>query len=114
VDEFLQQCDILVVPYSNEPGFSRVIVDGWSVGVPVVVMKSGASPELLRDGVNGLLFEENSATDLAKKVNDLLESESKSAFFVHNGYKELPSLQREICGDKWLGILHKMRKANNE
>lgn len=60
---------LLVVTSRDEP-FGRVVVEGFAAGVPVAAIASGALPELIEDGENGVL-----ATDekrLLNKIGELL------------------------------------------
>ena len=48
--------DILLVP-SNEEPFGRVVVEGLYMGKALVASRAGGIPEIVRDGVDGLLVE---------------------------------------------------------
>jgi glycosyltransferase involved in cell wall biosynthesis len=47
-------CDLVVCP-SRLEGFGFVIVEAMAAGKPIVATRAGSIPEILRDGVNGLL-----------------------------------------------------------
>jgi len=65
--------DIQVVASAAEP-FGLVTLEAMGAGVPVVVTDSGGSPEIVRDGVEGFLFEPGDEKSLARKLDSLLDS----------------------------------------
>ena len=69
----LSALDVLVVPsrwYENAPG---VIYEAFAAGVPVVATNLGGISEFVRHGENGLLFELEDASDLARQLRRLSE-----------------------------------------
>jgi glycosyltransferase involved in cell wall biosynthesis len=48
-------CDVLVLNSTHE-GFPHAILEAMALGLPVVATAVGGTPELLEDGVNGLLI----------------------------------------------------------
>jgi glycosyltransferase involved in cell wall biosynthesis len=54
VPAVLKALDVLAVPSWREP-FGRVVVEGLAAGCPVVGTRSGGIPEIVEDGINGLL-----------------------------------------------------------
>jgi glycosyltransferase involved in cell wall biosynthesis len=55
VSEVFAGLDILAVPSSHIDATPRVIMEAFSAGVPVVAYPSGGIPELIEDGVTGVL-----------------------------------------------------------
>jgi glycosyltransferase involved in cell wall biosynthesis len=73
VHEVLDTLDVLVVPstwYENSP---LTIHEARLAGVPVVASRLGGMEELVRDGVDGALFEPGDAGDLARVIRGLFE-----------------------------------------
>ena len=54
ISTLLAAVDVLLVPSWDEP-FGRVVIEGMASGVPVVATTVGGPPEILNDGVEGLL-----------------------------------------------------------
>ncbi len=52
-------------------GFPMVIVEGMAAAKPVICSRIGGLPEIVEDGVTGLLFEPGNAGDLAEKIRHL-------------------------------------------
>jgi glycosyltransferase involved in cell wall biosynthesis len=65
--------DILVVP-SFEEAFGLVAVEGMLSSLPVIASNSGALPEFVSDGVNGLLVELNDDAELAGAIERLADN----------------------------------------
>ena len=51
---------------SRSEAFGRVTIEAMKLGKPVVGAAAGATPELVRDGWNGLLYSPGDADDLAR------------------------------------------------
>ena len=67
----LARHDVLVVPSICEETFSLVTREALQAGLPVIAAKRGALPEVIQDGVNGLLFEPENADDLRRCLERL-------------------------------------------
>jgi glycosyltransferase involved in cell wall biosynthesis len=51
----MREADLCLVCSDKEP-FGRVTIESMAQGTPVVGTNSGGTPEIIRDGVNGLLY----------------------------------------------------------
>ncbi len=56
----------VVVPSEWEETFGLVVVEAMAVGVPAIVSRRGALPELVSDGVDGMVFDAGDAGALAE------------------------------------------------
>lgn len=63
-----------VVPSFFE-AFCYVVIESFSVGTPVIGSNTTGIAEIIRDGVDGFLFEPGNYNELAKKVLELLDQE---------------------------------------
>jgi glycosyltransferase involved in cell wall biosynthesis len=66
-------CDVFVLNSIYE-GFPHVVLEAMSVGLPVVATEVGGTPELVRDGENGLLISPNANGELSKTLMKLVSS----------------------------------------
>lgn len=72
-EEFLTNTDIFVLPSWNE-GFPLAILEAMSAGCPVVATKDvGAIPDIVVDGITGILVEKQNPRILAQAISRLLE-----------------------------------------
>jgi len=70
---YVQSADIVLM-CSRFEAFGRVTVEGMLAGKPVVAANTGANPELIREGVTGLLYKVRDTRDLAEKIRHLYEN----------------------------------------
>jgi glycosyltransferase involved in cell wall biosynthesis len=70
ISEVLSTLDLVVVPSAEVEATTRVILEAFSAGVPVVAFRSGGIPEIIEDGVTGVLCGPT-PQDLASKLFDL-------------------------------------------
>ncbi len=75
LDCLYERCRFTVLPSVKE-GFGLVAVESWLHGRPTIVTDRAGIAELIRDGVNGLLFDPERPGDLAEKMRSLLEDRS--------------------------------------
>jgi glycosyltransferase involved in cell wall biosynthesis len=76
VGPVLRELDLLVLPSSAVDATPRVILEAASAGVPVVAYPVGGIPELIQQGVNGLLSAESNPESLAASIRILLTDAS--------------------------------------
>ena len=69
--EAYAQCTIFVAP-SRYESFGLIFIEAMMNGKPVVGSRVGGIPEIIDDGVNGLLFESENETDLHDKLEILI------------------------------------------
>ena len=68
---FYRGARFAVVPSACHEPFGRVTAEAMSHGVPVIVTRVGASPELVDDGVTGVLVEPGDVEALAREMDRL-------------------------------------------
>ena len=81
---FIADADIVLV-CSRSEAFGRATIEAMLQSKPVVAADSGATPELVRDHFNGLLYKSGDPADLAAKVAILIENLSLARSMGQNG-----------------------------
>ena len=71
----LGKIDVAIIPSRTE-SFCFTARECLHAGIPVIASDSGALPEIIKDGINGILFKSEDHNDLAKKINSILEKKS--------------------------------------
>lgn len=69
----MREFDVLAVPSLWMETGPQVVIDAFSVGVPVIGSRLGGIAELVRDGVDGLLFKADDAGEMAGVLARLLD-----------------------------------------
>ena len=68
-----READIYLMP-SRSDAFGISFLEAWSAGKPVIGARIGATPEVIRENVDGLLVEFDNLEDIAQKVINLLKN----------------------------------------
>jgi glycosyltransferase involved in cell wall biosynthesis len=79
VPTLIQSMDILVHASTTGEPFGQVIVQGMAAGKPVVATNGGGVPEIVLDGVTGLLVPMGNAEAMACAILSLLERPAVAA-----------------------------------
>jgi len=79
--------DVLVLPSRLPEPFGRVLIEAMAAGRPVVATDAGATPEIVRDGVHGLLVPPNDPRALGASVSYLLKHRQEAASMGERGRK---------------------------
>ena len=56
IDKYYKMCDVVIMP-SRWDGFGLVAVEAMRNSKPVIVSNRGALPELIKNGINGYIFD---------------------------------------------------------
>jgi glycosyltransferase involved in cell wall biosynthesis len=75
IGEVLRELDLLLVPSTSAEATTRVILEAFSAGVPVVAYPVGGIPEIVRDGENGFLARQRSPEALAERVKEAMAAD---------------------------------------
>lgn len=68
LQKIIRNSRCVIAPSQWHENQSYSILEALSLGIPIVATKMGGNPEIVQDGVNGLLFDRNDINDFAKKV----------------------------------------------
>jgi glycosyltransferase involved in cell wall biosynthesis len=127
LDRLLPAFDVFVLPSLTE-GLPNVALEASAAGVPVVATAVGGTPEVVAEGVNGLLAPAGRSDLLAEKIAALLDSADKRQGMGKAGRKKiardfsfpaqvqaylrlLQRLCRKTCEDKLMRRTYKARSS---
>lgn len=102
--EVLALIDVLVVPSQWHENNPRVIQEAFASKIPVVATNVGGISEFVHHEVNGLLFERNNSTSLARQLDRLVTTPSllkrlnDGIYAVKTNAQEISQLEEIYAG----------------
>lgn len=110
LDDFYRKCRFLVLPSTWYEGFPGVVLEAMIQGKPVVCSKIGGLPEIVDDGVNGLLFDPGNPEDLAAKIERLWNRQDQCSDMGRAGRAK--ALQEYSPERYYEALMHVYRRAS--
>jgi glycosyltransferase involved in cell wall biosynthesis len=107
---------IFVLPSVWYEGFPTVLLEAMSHGLPVVCSRIGGLPEIVDDGITGLLYEPGNVAELTEKFRILWDDPALCRKMGESGRQKLnDKYNAEKLLDQVIGIYEKViREANGE
>ncbi|MHA1329275.1 MAG: glycosyltransferase family 4 protein [Promethearchaeota archaeon] len=97
------ESDVYVMP-SRSDAYGISFLEAWAARTPVIGARIGATPEVIKENVDGLLVNFNDEQDIAQKILILLRKKRLNKKLASNGYKKV---RNELS---WQEIANKMEK----
>jgi glycosyltransferase involved in cell wall biosynthesis len=82
-------CDAAVLPSLKREGLPKTVIEAMAYGVPAIVTNVGGSPELVTDGVNGLVVPPGSPEALAAAILRLRNEPALAREFGRRGRERI-------------------------
>ena len=118
IPELISITDIIVLPSLYE-GLPLTLIEASAMGKPIIASNVDGTPDIVQDGITGLLFEKEDSEQLAKNLLQLLNDSSyaanmgiKGKEFVKNNFdchKQIDKLQQHyinLLTSKKVNITH--------
>lgn len=77
VADAMTAMDVLAMPSRWEEALGIAVLEGLSVGLPIVASRMGGIPEVVRDGVNGLLVDTRDSDQFARALLSLADTDKR-------------------------------------
>jgi len=90
---FVRAADVFVLN-SRYEGLSHTLLEVQALGTPIVASSVCGNPEVIEDGVNGLLVDPQNADALQRAVRKLLDDSALGERFVRAGLERAPGFSR--------------------
>lgn len=106
VDEYYNQSRLFVLT-SRFEGFGLVLLEAKSHLLPIVSFDCECGPsEIIKDGINGYLIENNDVESMSDKIYELLVRKDKCMLFSNNARVDINKFEANIIIEQW----HKLFK----
>lgn len=92
----LWNADVLVVPSLEEP-LGIVTLEGMAASVAVIATRVGGIPEVVQDGVSGLLVEPGDTVQLRDAISRLLLSDELRHALIEGGRQRVQRFSADVC-----------------
>jgi len=102
ITEFYRNARMVVFATRCYEGFPTVLLEAMSHGLPIVCSRIGGLPEIVEDGVNGLLYAPGDAEELTARIQTLW---SVAALCEKLGNEGLRKMTQKYAPDKLLARL---------
>jgi glycosyltransferase involved in cell wall biosynthesis len=100
----LQICDIYTHTPLGEGGVSLAVLEAMAIGKPIIATSVGGIPEIIEDGINGLIVQPE-VDQIAQKIDYLLENKDLAAKLGENAQNKVKSkFNWRISADKFLSL----------
>jgi len=102
LNQFYHDARMVVFATRCYEGFPTVLLEAMSYGLPIICSRIGGLPEIVDDGVTGLLYEPCNVADLTEKIQTLWQDPSLCRKLGEAGRQKL---QEEYAADRLLDRL---------
>lgn len=92
----MQEADAFLFPSRSE-GLPLVVIEAMACGLPVIASRASSLPEVVEDGVSGILCQRNDASSFAMAVRSLANTPEMTAL---NGRRAQARVQLEFSIDQ--------------
>jgi glycosyltransferase involved in cell wall biosynthesis len=108
----LATADLLVLPSIYEE-FGTVLVEALHARLPVVASRVGGIPEIIEDGVNGLLVEPGDPAALAAAIDTVLGDHGLAARFSANAAQRAAAYRLDRVGAEMETLYRRLTEPRN-
>ena len=102
--EYYQQSAVLIMT-SDYEGFSLVLVEAGSHGVPAVIFNTPGLEDVISEGVNGFVVEQDDLKGMAEKVADLLSNPQRRASMGEHAIELSKRFDRKVICKRWESLI---------
>lgn len=102
--QIMSQCDVLVFPSFCE-GFGLVLLEALACGLPVITTEATAGPDLIQNGVEGLLIPSGDVEALARAMKFCADNPAKLNIMSIAARHCAEKYTWDAYGDRWRTLL---------
>lgn len=102
--------DIFVSPSitlkdGSKEGVPTAIMEAMASGLPVVATNSGGIPQLIKNGINGILCEEKNVYQIVKNVSELINNEAFRINIIEESKRTIEEYDYHVIANKYKRII---------
>ena len=113
IREWFWAADLFVSPSELPEGFSVVLLEAMACGLPAAVTNIGGSPEIVAEGVNGVLFSPGKTQELAEKLGMLLGDAGRLRVLAKEAEKSAGTFGLDTIARQTLKVYHGLASGRN-
>ena len=107
--------DVLVVPSiidskGAQEGLPTVIMEAFASKLPVIATKTGGIPDIIKNGINGVLVEEKSSDAIAEAINKIFKEKDFTNGLIEEGYKVAKENDYGVVAYKYCELIERILK----
>jgi len=103
IRKYLAVSDIAVIPSLYE-GFGIVVIEAMAAGIPVIASDVGGIPEIITNGINGILFNPGSSSEIALQILNLIQNPAKRRNIIEEAKKRANFFSEKNMLDAYLKL----------
>ena len=108
---YYKACDIFVLNSGYE-GLSHTILEAQAHGIPVAVSNAGGNSEIVRHGINGLLFRNDQTKEIVEVITRLFQSTEDAVQYARTGLQHLHDYTIEKMFEDTVGLFQEIVYRN--
>lgn len=105
--------DLFVLNTSYE-GLSHQLLEVMDLGVPIITTNIGGNPELITDGISGVLVEVEDSEGLSSAIKQVVANESTQVRLTQNARIRIQDFSQDAVVSKLAELLHSEIDANKK
>jgi glycosyltransferase involved in cell wall biosynthesis len=107
IGKYLKAFDIFVLA-SKKEGLGTSVLDALSIGIPVIATNAGGIPEMIENGVNGILVSKQNPDELAKAILELINNPERMSMIGKNGKETVSKFSIDNTVEKNIELYKKL------
>ena len=105
-EDLFRKADAFILP-SYAEGMPITVLEAFAVGLPTIATNVGATPEVIQDGENGLLFEPGNIEGMTNALVRLANDKTLRERLGKKGYEDV---QKRFSAQRWVDELRRIYK----
>jgi glycosyltransferase involved in cell wall biosynthesis len=106
IKKVLAHSNVLIIP-SREEGMPNTLMEACAMGLAVIGSNAGGIPEVIENGITGLLFDKGNIDQLSCQIKDLIRNSEKISILGHNARLKM---EQKFSSDSFASTYHSFYK----